>query len=113
MLQQTLDDSRCGLSIPVFGDATVLGMPLEYLLRFRDDPRLAGSTDDARALGNGHRTVGVLTKSQAGDAQHSGILLNPPGIRQDKLRTGHQAQRVQIAQRSDDPQIRPPDDPSQ
>ena len=32
MLQQTLDDSRCGLSIPVFGDATVLGMPLEYLL---------------------------------------------------------------------------------
>src|ERR1700693_4251569 len=85
------------MSIPKLGSAHWTPLGTQNTLG-RCKNLLGIPADDLiRPLLNGHRTLRIFPKRQAGNTQNRALLLNSPRIGEYQTRMIHQAKKVQVA----------------
>src|ERR1700731_1166539 len=94
------------MTIPEWGHSSSLAVSSKNLFSSRHDFVGVCSYEYICALGDSNRGLGVFTQGQAGDAEDGGFFLNTPRVGQDQSSLAEQAEKIEIAQRSDEAELR-------
>src|SRR5690242_7309110 len=94
------------MAVPVWRNAARLALSGNDGLGGGDDFCWIRSDEEVRALRNRDRALGVFAKGEAGDAESGGFFLNTAGIRQDERGFAQEAEKIEIADRRDELELR-------
>jgi len=106
VLEENLHDALGGMAVPVWRNAARLALSGNDGLGGGDDFCWIRSDEEVRALRNRDRALGVFAKGEAGDAESGGFFLNTAGIRQDERGFAQEAEKIEIADRRDELELR-------